>query len=76
MYSRRGKTENEHCTCMQVLEVLRRASQAVKVTWKTDELDKENKDPMPAAGTQKVPAQAAYGNFLLARLSWLLTACS
>ena len=51
--------QHEGCMHMQVLEVLHKASQAVKVTWKADELDKENKDPMPASGTQTVPAQAA-----------------
>ena len=55
MYDLRGGMAHEHCTRMQVLEVLRKASQAVKVTWKTDELDKENKDPMPASGAQTVP---------------------
>ena len=35
---------------MQVLEVLQRASQAVKVTWMSDDQDKENKDPLPASG--------------------------
>ena len=33
-----------------MLEVLQKASQAVRVTWKTDELDKENEEHVPAAG--------------------------
>ena len=40
-----------HCHCfLQVLEVLQKASQTLKVTWKTDDLDKENGNPLPAAG--------------------------
>ncbi len=37
---------------MQVLEVLQRASQAVKVTWKSDDQDKENEEPLAASGEQ------------------------
>ena len=51
--------KREGCMHMQVLEVLHKASQAVKVTWKTDELDKENKDPMPASGAQTIGAPIA-----------------
>ena len=43
-------TEELHVCVVQVLEVLQKASQAVRVTWKTDDLDKENEEPMPAAG--------------------------
>jgi len=40
-----------HCDCfLQVLEVLQKASQTLKVTWKTDDLDKENENSLPAAG--------------------------
>lgn len=39
----------------QVLEVLQKASQAVKVTWQTDDLDKENSKPLPAAGESASP---------------------
>ena len=60
---------HEGCSHMQVLEVLHKASQAVKVTWKTDELDKENTDPMPASGAQRAHSQAA----LLARISNILS---
>ena len=62
---------------MQVLDVLHKASQAVNVTWKTDELDKENKDPMPASGAQTVPAETAVWNPSACQASqWALTACS
>ena len=30
--------------------MLQKASQAVKVTWQTDDLDKENNEPLPAGG--------------------------
>ena len=37
-----------------MLEVLQKASQAVKVTWRTDDLDKENDEPVPAAGERAI----------------------
>ena len=56
-----------------MLEVLQRASQAVKVTWKSDEQDKENEDPLPASGEHTWPGLTCFMETYTSHLHLLCT---
>ena len=56
-----------------MLEVLQRASQAVKVTWKSDDQDKENEDPLPASGERTRPGVTCFMETYTGLLHFLCT---